>query len=164
MHEPILENHTDYSIWVLAEFYRKMRTPAFKTVLAGCCVVMIGAMIIMEAYTSPATWLLLAYLVFLIWGLPVLQARATLQQRRKLCNDTLPETVITFGDTIVVTEGSHRSEYQYSQILRIVPMKRSSAMMIDRRIGILVDPRGFNRGTYADFLSLMREKNPGIMN
>lgn len=166
-----LENRYLATEQMLAEYFARLR-PAFSKVMYGCCLAALSLLLIAQLFLqiwlydlSPLVLTLfgLALLGLGFTGLPLLEAKHALMQRKTIHGGESIETVTVFGDTIVLSEGTHRSEYHYEQIKKVVCLKHSYALMLDRRIGILVSPEGFQNGTAEDLLNLLRERIPGII-
>lgn len=170
MENQTLENRYTATEQMLTEYFAKLR-PAFSKVMYGCLLVVQMLLLILQILLR--TWqydlslfaLPLLCIVILgigFFGLPVLQAKHALMQRKTIHGGDAAETIAVFGDTIALTEGTHRSEYRYEQIQKVVCLKHSYALMLSNRIGVLVASDGFQNGTAEAFLRLLRENNPKL--
>ncbi|HEY9550862.1 MAG TPA: YcxB family protein [Prevotella sp.] len=68
------------------------------------------------------------------------------------------ETVIRFGERIEIAEQENVSVYQYSQIIRVYALKHTYALMLSKRIGILVPYNSFVQGRREDFETFLLER------
>ena len=76
----------------------------------------------------------------------------------RLNNGTTPETVVRFGEQIVLTEGVTCLATDYAQIGEIRMLKHSCVLMTSKRTGIMFKPDSFTVGTYEDCLAFLKEK------
>lgn len=95
--------------------------------------------------------------------MPFLHARTAARNYRKLMNSELPETVVHYTDgEISAREARNEYHYQYSQLVRVRSSRRLWLLMLDRRIGLIVNKEGFTQGRAEDFPAFIRSKCPGI--
>ena len=66
-------------------------------------------------------------------------------------NGKVCETVVRFGDCILITEGTFSLTVEYSQITEIYYLEKSCVLMFGKRNGILLDPNGFGEHAFKDF-------------
>lgn len=93
---------------------------------------------------------------------PLINASLNIARTKAMNGGAVPEHVVTFGDDIVVQEGEQTLTVEYTRIVKAVRLKRSYALMIDSRSGILIRPDGFTVGTFAEFKDFLRKIRPGI--
>ena len=70
---------------------------------------------------------------------------------RSINNGKKCETVVRFGDCIMITEGTFSLTVEYSQIEEIYYLEHSCALMFGKTNGILVEPEKFTEGNFRDF-------------
>lgn len=61
------------------------------------------------------------------------------------------ETVVRFGDCIMITEGTFSLTVEYAQIMEIYYLEHSCVLMFGKRNGIMLDPKGFGEQSFKDF-------------
>ena len=81
---------------------------------------------------------------------------------KKQNDGVLPETVITFGDTIELHEGMVHITVEYRKIVRVVQLKHSYVLMLGKRNGVMLELNGFTKGTFEEFKQFLREKCPEV--
>lgn len=95
-------------------------------------------------------------------AVPLLTPPLTLRQMRdaseKLHGGKTCETVIRFGEDIVMEEGTVNMRIAYEQITRIVELPSVCVLIMGKNNAVLVKPDGFVTGRYEDFLVFIREK------
>lgn len=99
-------------------------------------------------------------LVFL-WRLPGSTARSIMKEVVKQNNGQIPECVALFGDVILSNMGEQEG-YDYSRIRKVVALKHSYVVYIDKRVSIPVTRDGFVKGDFASFKAFLREKRPDL--
>lgn len=70
---------------------------------------------------------------------------------QRLNNGKECETVVRFGECIMITEGTFSLTVEYSQIEEIFYLEHSCVLMFGKTNGIMVDPGKFTEGSYLDF-------------
>ena len=151
---------------MLAEFFRKYTVgPRPVTTLITVAVFLF---FVIRSFLWGILWEMLPTLLFiavifsLLQFLPNLYAWSSRRQGKKQNDGILPETHITFGDTIEMYEGMIHITVEYRKILRVVRLKHSYVLMIGKRNGVMLDPNGFTKGTFSEFKQFLREKCPEI--
>ena len=99
-------------------------------------------------------------LVFL-WRLPGSTARNILKEVKKQNNGENPECVALFGDVILSNMGEQEG-YDYSRICKVVSLKHSYVIYIDKRVSIPVTRDGFVKGDFESFKAFLQEKRPDM--
>lgn len=77
---------------------------------------------------------------------------------KKLHSGTRPETVVTFNEKIVLTEGEQTIKIDYSQIQSYIRMKNSSVLMFAKQNGIMFVENNFINGNKEEFEKFILEK------
>lgn len=164
--EPEFENRFAVSRKMCIEFYRKhmlMWKPGF---LACFWIALgIGTGVLLWTGLLGVVWtqveiLVIAGVVMTIY--PGLAASMRFHQKRKRNNGIVPERRVTFGETIEMEEGMTRMSVEYSKIVRVKRLKYSYALMFDKRSGVMLDPDGFTKGSFAEFKAFLRAKRPDL--
>ena len=151
---------------MLADFARKYSVGPRPAVV--CVVVAIYAYFVFNSWWNGillemAPMLLLMGVIFsTLYFLPDYYAWATLRNVKKQNDGVLPETVVTFADTIEMREGMVHLTIEFRKIEKIVRLKNSYVLMNGKRTGIILDPDGFTKGTFEDFKQFLREKRPDL--
>lgn len=68
------------------------------------------------------------------------------------------ETVVRFGNRILIQEGDFSLAVDYEQIRSVRPLKYSCVLMFGPRSAVMVSPDHFTIGTYADFLTFVKNR------
>ncbi len=84
------------------------------------------------------------------------------RQEKKKNNGRLLETVVLVGDTIEMSEGGKKLTICYDQIEKVVHLKHSYCLMMDKQTLMPLDPNGFTKGSFAQFKQFLREKRPDL--
>lgn len=152
---------------ILREFYRKIGTgPRYPTVIA--VLVGFAGLIFYSAsqgiLAEVADTFTLCGLVFLLlFFLPWYISWNALRTSKRNNDGVIPETRITVkDDRIDVDEGFVHFTLEYRKFCRVVHLKHSYVLMIGRRSGLMIDPDGFTKGTFAEFKQFLREKRPDL--
>lgn len=165
--EPRFEIRYTTNQKILREFYRKIGIgPRYPTVIA----VLIGfaGLIFYSAsqgiLAEVADTFTLCGLVFLLlFFLPWYISWNALRSSKRNNDGVIPETRITVkDDRIDVDEGWVHFTLEYRKFRRVVHLKHSYVLMIGRRSGLMIDPDGFTKGTFAEFKQFLREKRPDL--
>ena len=97
----------------------------------------------------------------LCWYLPGSTAKAIIKEIRRQNGGKPVEGVALFGDVILSNMGD-REAYSYERIRKVVALKYSYVIYIDKRISIPVVRDGFTKGDFASFKQFLREKRPDL--
>lgn len=100
-------------------------------------------------------------LLIFLWRLPGSTARSIMKEVVKQNNGNVPECVALFGDVILSNMGEQEG-YAYSRIRKVVSLKHSYVVYIDKRVSIPVTRDGFVKGDFASFKAFLREKRPDL--
>ncbi len=95
--------------------------------------------------------------------LPNLVAWIHLRERKRKNGGQLPTGQICFGEEIEDTSPGQRLILSYDRIEKIVHLKHSYVLMIDKRTGILLDTNSFTKGSFPELKQLLREKCPKLL-
>ena len=98
-------------------------------------------------------------LVVLLFS-PVLTLRQVKADNQRIHNGLLFETVVRFGDRILVQEGRFSFSCDYHQILQLHKLSHCWVLMFGPRNGILLVPDRFTIGDPDGFESFLRERCP----
>lgn len=91
---------------------------------------------------------------------PPLMLRQMKENDRRLHNGQKFETIVQFGDRILVREGTFSLACTYDQIIKIRPLKYSYVLMFGPRNAIMVSPEHFTIGTFDEFQTFIKERCP----
>ena len=69
---------------------------------------------------------------------------------------------IAFGEQIEVTQGTIKATWEYSDICEVYHLKHSYELVKTKRLGLIVDPNGFTKGSFDEFKQFLREKRPDL--
>ena len=164
--EPIFENRYYNSQAMLTEFFRKYSLGPRPPMVAAMAVIfacfIIGSCVYRILPEMLPMLLFMGVIFTLLFFLPDWFAWNTLRNTKKQYDGLLPETTVTFGDVIEVREGMVQYTIEYRRIVRAVHLKHSYVLMIGKRNGILLDLKGFSKGTFEECKQFLREKRPDI--
>lgn len=164
--EPKFEIRFTTNQKILREFYRKIGTgPRYPVVAA--MVLFLAAMVLYSLsagiFSQVAPTFGCCALIFLVvFFLPWLMAWNILRAAKANNGGRVPETVLTVGDTIQMDEGMVHLTLEYAQLKRVLHLKHSYVLMLNRRNGILLDPQGFTKGSFAEFKQHLRSARPDL--
>lgn len=91
---------------------------------------------------------------------PTLTFRQMKTETLRLHNGQTFETVVQFGQRILLREGDFSLACDYGQIHRIYRLKHSWVLMFGTQNGIMIDPEHFSIGTLEDFEAFLQERCP----
>ena len=165
--EPRFEIRYTTNQKILREFYRKIGTgPRYPTVIAE--LAFFAGLIFYSAsrgiLAEVADTFTLCGLVFLLlFFLPWYISWNALRSSKRSNDGVIPETRIAVKeDRIDVDEGFVHFTLEYRKFCRVVHLKHSYVLMMGRRNGLMIDPDGFTKGTFAEFKQFLREKRPDL--
>lgn len=99
---------------------------------------------------------------FILTMVSILTPYFTLKQMKeaglKLHNGKNCETIIQFGDKIIMDEGTIHITIEYSQIIKAVSLPNVYVLVIGPNNAVLVDPNGFIVGNFTDFQIFIEKK------
>ena len=152
---------------MLAEFSRKMVTgPRLPAVIFGAAAYAFLALyswwwgVLREMLPQLA---MMGVLFLAVYFLPDWVTWINLRRVKKQNDDTMPETVVTLGEQIEMHEGMVHYTIEYRKLEKVIRLKHSYALMINRRSGIILKPDGFTKGTFEEFKAFLREKRPDLI-
>ena len=150
---------------MLVEFARKYAVgpkPWTWILFAPFSAIMLLALYLgVDAEVKQRTVYFFAVLI-LLQLMPHYYAWAVIRQDKKKNNGKICESVIRFGDKIVVSEPKMELTLEYDTIVRVVHLKHSYVLMNSRRTGVMLDVSGFTKGTFEEFKQFLREKRPDL--
>lgn len=91
---------------------------------------------------------------------PPLVLRQLKESDRRLHNGQKFETIVQFGDRILIREGTFSLACTYDQIIKIRPLKHAYVLMFGPRNAIMVSPEHFTVGTFDEFQTFIKERCP----
>lgn len=165
--EPRFEIRYTANQKILREFYRKIGIgPRYPTVIA----VLVGSAGLIFYSASQGilaevadTFTLCGLVFLLLFFLPWYISWNALRTSKRNNDGVIPETRITVNeDRIDVDEGWVHFTLEYRKFRRVVHLKHSYVLMMGRRSGLMIDPDGFTKGTFAEFKQFLREKRPDL--
>lgn len=152
---------------MLREFYRKFgsgpRYPIavmMAAVFTGLTLYSVCAGILTDVLPN-----LVGYGAFFlaIFFLPWYISWKALRASKRSNDGVMPETKVTVKeDSIDMDEGFVHLCLEYRKFCRVVHLKHSYVLMMSRRSGLMIDPDGFTKGTFAEFKQFLREKRPDL--
>lgn len=152
---------------MLREFYRKIGTgPRYPTVIAvlvgfAGLILHSAAQGILAEVTETYTFCGLVFL--LLFFLPWYISWNALRASKRNNDGVMPEAKVTVGeDSIDMDEGFVHLSLEYRKFCRVVHLKHSYVLMIGKRNGLMIDPDGFTKGSFAEFKQFLREKRPDL--
>jgi hypothetical protein len=151
---------------MLAEFSRKIAIGPRPPVVILCAA--IYAFFVLRSWRWGILWEMLPSLammgvVFLVLGfMPDWITWINLRRVRKQNDNAMPETVVTLGEQIEMHEGMVHYTIEYRKLVKVIRLKHSYALMLNRRSGIILNPNGFTKGTFEEFKQFLREKRPDL--
>ena len=94
-----------------------------------------------------------------LFGAPIALMK---EDDRRLHNGQKFETIVQFGDRILIREGTFSLACTYDQIIKIRPLKHSYVLMFGPRNSIMVSPEHFTVGTFDEFQTFIKERCPQL--
>lgn len=79
---------------------------------------------------------------------------------RKLYPEGIPDVLVQFGDTILLTSGKNRVEYQYDWIARTKKYRYSYALCFKHRSELRLGYNSYTKGDFETLKALLRENCP----
>lgn len=164
--ETSFENRYYANHKMLAEFSRKYGVGPRP--VAVCIVVAIYAYFIAKSWWHGILLEMLPMLLFMgvvfgsLYFLPDFYAWCSFRNVKKQNDGVLPETVVTFADTIEIHEGMVHITIEYRKIQKVVRLKHSYVLMNSKRSGIMLCEDGFTKGNFSEFKQFLREKCPDL--
>ena len=151
---------------LISEFIRKfqMRVINILIVFMGVLFTLYLGISIETGMTGEKIYYLtvLGLTMVLLYFFPDWYAWQSMKRNKKMNDGVLPESVVTFADTIEFQEGMLRATVEYHKILRTVRLKHSYVLMFTKRNGVVIDPSKFTKGTFEEFKQFLWEKCPKI--
>ena len=164
--EPQFEIRYKIDKKALREFHRKFGSgPRYPTVavmavvFAGLTLYSACAGILADMLPDLAVYGAVFLAIFFV---PWYIAWNALRVSRRNNDGVMPETRITVGETIEMDEGIVHVSLEYRKLRRVVHLKHSYVLMLGRGNGLMIDPNGFTKGTFAEFKQFLREKRPDL--
>lgn len=103
-------------------------------------------------------------IVFIMLFAPRIYMNSYKKESLRLNSGATPESIIRFGDNILLTEGAISITTEYTQIIEIRHLKRSIALMTGSNTCITLKPDAFTIGSCEDCLAFLEEKCPNLGN
>ena len=89
---------------------------------------------------------------------PILTINQIEENSKKLNNEKIENTIITFSNNIVMDEGKAHLEFDYKQIKKITETKNFLVLSLSKQSAILVLKQGFTKNDDQNFLKFIKEK------
>ena len=89
---------------------------------------------------------------------PILTINQIEENSKKLNNEKIEKTIITFSNNIVMDEGKAHLEFDYKQIKKITETKNFLVLSLSKQSAILVLKQGFTKNDNQNFLKFIKEK------
>lgn len=89
---------------------------------------------------------------------PILTINQIDENSKKLNNEKIENTIITFSNNIVMDEGKAHLEFDYKQIKKITETKNFLVLSLSKQSAILVLKQGFTKNDDQNFLKFIKEK------
>ena len=164
--EPMYEVRYYDNYKMIAEFARKHLLGPRMPALIGYWV-FYGVLMVISIQSGAfydLKYMLFAFGIFMlvVSFLPHWYTYSIMRGSKKQNDGILPETVVTFGDAIEMHEGMVHLTIEYRKIVRTIRLKHSYMLMLGKRNGIMLDPNGFTKGSFAEFKQFLQEKCPGL--
>ena len=151
---------------MFVEFARKYmvgpRTPILAIFWALYAVILMLYLLGTKDYESLLMLICLGLAFLALSFMPHWFAWLSRRQSKKQNDGVLPETVLAFGDTSEMYEGMVHITVEYRKIVAVRRLKYSYVLMIGKKNGVMLDPNGFTKGTFAEFKQFLREKCPEV--
>ncbi|PWL90767.1 MAG: hypothetical protein DBY10_04770 [Clostridiales bacterium] len=139
-----------------------------KIVLFGAPIALVALIFAMLSWLDRDTVFFtlfgVCFLIVLLTALlsPTLMLRQMKEDDRRLHNGQKFETIVQFGDRILIREGTFSLACTYDQIIKIRPLKHSYVLMFGPRNSIMVSPEHFTVGTFDEFQTFIKERCPQL--
>ena len=164
--EPLFENRFYDNYKMIAEFARKYSVGPRLPILIACWIVYpISLTICILSGAIRETgylFIVLGAVMLFVAFLPNWYSWQTMKNTKKQNDGVLPETIITFGDTIELHEGMVHISVEYRKIVGTVRLKHSYVLMLGKRNGVILQPNSFTKGSFEEFKKFLREKCPDL--
>ena len=165
--EPRFENKYVGKHKMLAEFARKyMIGPRMPVVVVGWVLYafLLASYLLGAAnYEDLPFFIFMGVILLVMAFMPQWYTWLIHRSTKKQNDGILPETVISFGDTIEMHEGMVHITVEYRKIVRVVQLKHSYVLMLGKRNGVMLDPNGFTKGTFKEFKQFLHQVRPDLM-
>lgn len=165
--EPKFEVRFISTYKMLAEFARKYGTgPKLPLVIVFWVLYGLSVIPVCFDATSESTTVILfaglGVIMLIVSFLPQWYARNAGRHAKKQNDGVVPETVVTFGETIEMHEGMVHLTIEYRKIVKVIRLKHSYMLMIGKRNGVMLDPDGFTKGSFEEFKQFLRVTRPDL--
>ena len=164
MSQPIYENRFFCTDEMLKEYIRRV---IYRKIflLGGLFAVLALVMLLVTWRDGEPVFMaifgicLFIILVVLLFS-PALTLRQVKEDSRRLHNGQTYESVVRFGDRILMQEGTCSFACDYHQILRLHKLSHCWVLMFGPRNGIMLVPDHFTIGDPDRFEAFLRERCP----
>ena len=126
---------------------RKYKKKACFVAALGLVLLLISLLnqnLIMTGVAAACTIICIAVILFL----PGLFVKEIEKNTTFLNGKEQPESLLRFGDKIVITEGAAKMEFQYSQIMKLMESTNLYCLMLNDTNGVIVKKDCFIKGDY----------------
>ena len=164
MSQPIYENRFFCTDEMLKEYIR--RVIYRKIFLLGGIFALLALVMLLVTWRDrePVFMAIFGVCLFIILVVllfsPVLTLRQVKEDSRRLHNGQTYESVVRFGDRILMQEGTCSFACDYHQIVRLHKLSTCWMLMFGPRNGIMIVPDHFTIGDPNGFEAFLRERCP----
>lgn len=88
----------------------------------------------------------------------IIMGRMAMKNGMRMHNGVMPETVVKFEDSIVMTEGKTETSYNYSKISLVRESNDMFCLMLGKYAGIVLPKDGFVKGEVQEFPKWIKDK------
>lgn len=164
--EAIFENRFTTDVKTLVEFTRKYRVvPRPFARIAGLVSYVLITVALLHygfwgaLYRTMIVVVLCEALIAILRYLLVWRVR---RSDKKNNDGVIPETVVTFGDSIQIFEGMVHLTIDYRKVKRVVRLKHSYCLMTSKTTAVMIREDAFTKGSFEEFKQFLREKYPHL--
>lgn len=159
----VLENRYTRQPEMISEYAREVLARRVRMGALGGCVILafiIIASIAHEDYiTAAVIGICLVIPICAIATAPRLAERDLIGKEQRLHGGkTDYETVIRFGDSIVIEEDGYTLRAEYADVIAIYYLERSCVLMLSKTNGIQADVNGFTNGSMRQFSRMIEDR------
>jgi len=166
MEEISFENRYTVSVPMLREFQFRFTPWWLKLLFLAAGIYAVVRTCQLWHFTTGVMRFLLPVIAVYLLVWPLLRSHVAASSRikhlKKLYDGVIPETTVTFGDTIEVSDAGNHSSFRYDQIMKTCRLRHSYILMLNGKFCIFLQPDGFTKGAFQDFTTFLREKCPDV--
>lgn len=144
----------EYINKILCKKIRKKNIPFVIVALIVLCICINNHDYVIAGILACAAFILSFIAIFM----PVFMFKEIKKQDKIMHNGADPETIITFGDKIIMEEGDVTLSFAYAQIIKLYKLDLCWALMISKDNGIMIEPNSFDDKSCDEFEKFIYEK------